>query len=792
MGLTTYRKRRRFDVTPEPSGKKASSRGRLRFVIQKHDARRLHYDFRLELDGVLKSWAVPKGPSTDPSDKRLAVEVEDHPLEYGSFEGRIPAGQYGAGTVEIWDEGRWEPEGDARAGLRDGSLTFTLHGRRLNGRWSLVRMSGRAAARARQPQWLLIKSRETSANGKRRASTRGEVRRAPLPRFLPPQLATLVDAVPTDDGWLHEIKYDGYRIQARLEDGKVTLRTRTELDWTDRYPNVVNGLSRLAAKTALLDGEVAVIGDDGVTHFQLLQNAGSARSKRQPIYFAFDLLHWNGRDLTGLPLEERKRELKRLVSARTGSVRWSDHVVGRGDEFHRAACVKGLEGVISKKRDGVYQAGRSREWRKGKCRPKQEFVIGGFTEPRGSREAFGALLLGAHDEDGTLRCVGRVGTGFGGSTLRMLHQRLAKLERPDSPFANLRRAEGVHWVRPKLVAEVSFATWTHDRQLRQAAFEGLREDKEEREVKIERPAAARRASGRAKPGLDAGDEVVAGMTITHPERLVWPPLHLSKLDLARYVEGIAERMLPHVVRRPLMVLRCGQGVPGPCFIQKHPRVSGRREPARDPSDARGHLAVEDEKGLVALVQNGAVEIHAWGAPLSEIEQPDRLVFDLDPHDTVPWERVVEAARDLRRRLTKWDLPAYVKTTGSHGLHVLVPLEKRHGWGEVREAAFRIASEMARDHDDLTLQMAKSKRPGKIFLDTLRNVRGATSVAPYSPRARAGAPISMPLNWTQLGARGPEAYSIPSWNAGGTRRSDPWRDWERDRVRLPAALRRGTS
>ena len=437
-------------------------------------------------------------------------------------------------------------------------------------------------------------------------------------------------------------------------------------------------------------------------------------------------------------------------------------------------------------------------------------MIGGYSEPRGSRQAFGALLLGEHDEKGALRYVGRVGTGFGEQTLRTLHQRLIELERKDSPFSDLRRAAGVHWVEPKLVGEVSFATWTNDRQLRQAAFEGLREDKTEAEVKRERattspspqtkvrpgargrrPAARPSSARRAKTATTSTDNVVAGVPISHPERLIYGPQRISKLDLARYVEDVADWMLPHVVDRPLMVLRCGRGVPGPCFIQKHPNVRGTRDTARDPSDASQHLAVHDVEGLVRLIQNGAVEIHAWGAPLRAIEHPDRLIFDLDPHESVPWSRVIETARELRRRLEAWSLPAYLKTTGGHGLHVLVPLQPRHRWDQIRDAATTIGTALERDsHGGITLQMAKSKRPGKIFLDTLRNVRGATAVAPYSPRAREGATISMPLAWARLSeGTPPESFSITTWDRARVRRADPWRDWEKDRARLPAVLLR---
>jgi len=782
MGLEHYRRKRRFDVTPEPRGGRGPSGRSLRFVIQKHDASRLHYDFRLELDGVLKSWAVPKGPSSDPSEKRLAVQVEDHPLDYAKFEGRIPAGQYGAGNVEIWDEGRWKPEGDPHEGLDKGSLTFDLEGRRLHGRWSLVRMGGRVATRSRQPQWLLIRSR---SQGERTPSPApSDVgRRAALPGFVAPQLATLVQAVPDDDGWLHELKYDGYRIQARIDRGRVTLRTRRGLDWTDHFPTVARALRDLPIQNALIDGEVAVLGRDGITHFQLLQNA--AGSGKGVVFFAFDLLHRDGRDLSRLSLEERKLRLKQLIpSSKRGTVRFSDHVIGHGVEFHRAACEKGLEGIISKRRDAPYHPGRSRDWLKGKCRPRQEFVIGGFTEPAGSRKGLGALLLGVH-EDGRLVHVGRVGTGFDDRTLTDLTRRLQRLERTRSPFVNLTRGRGVHWVDPQLVAEVSFATWTNDRQLRQASFEGLREDKAARKVTLERPEPSTQRRRTSAPE----DAVVAGVPISHPDRVVFEPEGITKIELARFVEHISPWMLPHVAGRPLMILRCNQGVgPGrPCFVQKHPAGPRAGAEKRDPSDARLHLSAGDVSELVRLVQNGAVEIHTWGATLARIEKPDRMIFDLDPHESVAWARVVELARELRARLRAQRLPAFVKTSGGKGLHVMVPLEPRHGWDLVRRVATSIAEEIRRTAPhDVTLEMAKKERTGKVFLDVLRNVRGATCAAPYSPRARAGAPISMPLSWEQLGRSEPSQFTIRSMGPAKrqARRADPWKRWEAERARLP--------
>jgi bifunctional non-homologous end joining protein LigD len=868
MGLAAYRQRRRLERTPEPSGARPRPTKRGIFVVQKHDASHLHYDFRLELDGVLKSWAVPKGPSANPGDKRLAVEVEDHPLEYAKFEGRIPKGQYGAGTVAVWDQGRWEPEEEPRAALRAGSLHFVLHGRRLTGRWNLVRMGGHVARDEKKPQWLLMKSRERGlpsprvdgetkprfageqakparaagsgsrslaraggTNGARSAwrsgAANGEGRTGALPRFLAPQLASLVERAPEGDDWLHEIKLDGYRAQARIDGGRVTIRTRSGLDWTSRFGEVAEALGELRVKRALIDGEIAVTGPNGVTRFQDLQNAVGSGPSHALHYYAFDLLHLDGRDLTGTRLEDRKRILRRILSRVKGRVpviRFNDHVEGRGVEFHLAACRKGLEGIISKRRDGVYHAGRSREWVKAKCRPRQEFVIGGYTDPGGERDEFGALLLGAHDAKGSLRFVGRVGTGFGGSQLTSLKRRLSALPRKTPPFADPPRGGGLHWVAPELVAEVSFAAWTSDHLLRQASFEGLRDDKAPEEVRIEHPKplesvatgaapargarpgpGASRSRGRASSGPAAGRAVrdssaepvsvtVAGVQITHPTRVVYTPERMTKLDVAHYIESVAPRMLPHVADRALMVLRCPNGADQPCFVQRHPGESMRRAktPGRVAKPSAGSpLIVRDLPELVQLIQNGALEVHTSSAMQRNPGHPDRMIFDLDPHESVTWARVVEVARDLKRRLEKWDLPVYLKTTGGRGIHVLVPLKPRHTWDEVKRAATAVASLLiAEAKGDVTLKLAKLKRTGKIFIDTLRNVDGATCVAPYSPRARASAAVSMPIPWTGLSLRHtPEHYSIARASATAMRGGDPWRDWEADRTLIPRALLR---
>ena len=776
MGLATYRKRRRFDVTPEPPGKRARKAKALSYVIQKHAASTLHYDFRLELDGVLKSWAVPKGPSTNPKDKRLAIEVEDHPVTYGSFEGRIPKGQYGAGTVEIWDRGTWGPEGDPHQALRQGSLHFVLHGQRLTGRWSLVRMDGERAADAKSPQWLLMKSREqavrtalpSSAAAHRPVAARatgGAVLRErgvqrlqgkSPPRFVEPQLATWVESVPEGTDWLHEIKFDGYRVQARIDRGKVALHTRTGRDWTARFSEVAEALGKLELSNALIDGEVAVMAEDGVTSFQLLQNTLGDGEQHPLTYYMFDLLYLNGRDLSGEPLEQRKHALHGLLPAKlpkTAIIRYSDHVEGQGEAFHLAACHKGLEGIISKRRSGPYRAGRSREWVKSKCRPRQEFVIGGYTLPRGGRKSFGALLLGARDAGGKLVYAGRVGTGFNATLLRSLLAQLHPLERTRSPFADAPVEHGIHWVEPKLVAEVSFANWTQEHLLRQAAFEGLREDKRARDVVMETPQTGEQVGehAKAKPlspprpsvrGSKSRDgDSVAGVTLTHPMRIVYTPEGFTKWKLASYIERATRWMLPHVIERPLMILRCPGGV------------------------------------------------GTWAARLVDLKHPDRLVFDLDPHESVKWPRIIAVAREFKRRLEEYDLPVFVKTSGGKGLHVSGPLRRVHTWAELRAAAERIAGAIVAEHPgDLTLQISKTKRTGKILIDTLRNLRGATCVAPYSPRARAGATISLPLAWAQLTPRArPETFTIATWPRRAKRRVDPWREWEASRARLPAAL-----
>lgn len=837
-GLATYRKMRDFARSPEPRGNGKKAAGGRSFVVQKHDATRLHYDFRLELDGVLKSWAVPKGPSPDPAEKRLAVQVEDHPVEYGSFEGTIPKGAYGAGTVEIWDRGTWTPEGDAREGIEKGRLKFRLSGRKLRGGWMLVRMQGRAAGNGKE-NWLLIKERDEKrqyvsakppdAAPKRQDGARHRIpvspggmpgaRKAPLPARQAPELATLVRAVPEGDEWLHETKFDGYRMLGRLEDGKARILSRNGKDWTGVFPSVARAVEALPARTALVDGEIVVLDENGLSDFQALQNALDRDARHAFIYYLFDLPHLDGQDLAEVPLEERKRALRTLLrgAKRSGVLRYSDHHVGDGPEFVKEACRLGLEGVVSKRRTSRYRGGRGREWLKVKCSLRQEFVIGGYTDPQGGRKGLGALLVGVRDGE-DLVYAGRVGTGFTEESLQALERRLAKFRRDRSPFhrklAGVAARGGIHWVEPKLVAEVKFTSWTRDGRLRHPSFAGIREDKDPAEIVREKPAAGAAvpaaAKGRGKAGTHSpaartrgkaavkrpaarargnpGDAAaprggataseVAGVRITHPDRVLYPE-GLTKLDVARYYEGVASRMLPFVAGRPLTLRRCPDGVSGACFFQKHggksvpPAV--RRVPVKAGED--DYLVVDDVTGLVSLVQVGVLEFHVWGARADRLDRPDRLVFDLDPDPAAPWSLVIETSLLLRDLLRKMDLESFLMTTGGKGLHVVVPTARRADWDEAKSFCLDVAQALARhDPEHYTTKASKAGRKGRIFVDWLRNARGATAVAPYSTRARPGATVAVPLAWSEAVPSLAPAELTVSTVPGRLARpgTDPWK------------------
>jgi bifunctional non-homologous end joining protein LigD len=854
--LGTYRRKRDFNKTAEPEGRSGGSpqgkdRERLSggmFCIQKHAARALHYDLRLELDGVLVSWAVPKGPSYDPKNKRLAMHVEDHPVEYGDFEGTIPKGEYGGGTVMLWDTGTWEPlVDDPRVALEKGELKFRLEGERLSGGWVLIHTGGR---RDRPDnQWLLIKEGDDEARrgeedawgpddrsvstgrtmpeiaaGKKpkqqmraarpqagavrddEANGRGAQRdgRAPatIPSTVPLSLATLVEESPEGDDWLHEIKYDGYRIAARVDGGDVRLFSRNGLDWTARFTEVATALEDLPTSGTWLDGEVVVFNERGVSDFGRLQRFLKEEQPGDLTYVVFDLLFQDGEDLRPLSLKERKRRLHWLLErggiGLRAAVRYGDHIEGRGTAVHDEACEQGLEGLVSKRAADPYAGRRTRSWLKSKCTRRQEFVVGGFTEPTGSRRGFGALLLGVYDQEGALRFAGRVGSGFDDRTLGRLHARLTKLEQGATAFADPPRgaqAHGVHWVEPSLVAEVRFGEWTGDGQLRHPVFLGLREDKSAGEVRREDPAAAVRAGPPQAPTPTPAQEAarpsargssakrqVLGVTISHPDRVVYADPGLTKLDVAEYYAAVADVMVPYLAERALTVIRCPDGIGSACFFQKHvtpsvPKVVSKVRVKGADGSVVVYPVVDTPEGLVAMVQNGAVEFHVWGSRVGAIETPDILVFDIDPAPEVEWRRVRKAARALREELQGRGLESFVRTSGGKGLHVVAPYTSRARWPRVGAFAREVVEALVeREPDGYTATMSKAKRTGKVFVDHFRNGRGATSVTSYSLRARPGAPVALPISWEALGKvqSGNEYTAERVLRLLSTRKQDPWR------------------
>lgn len=939
--LSQYWRKRDFRRTPEPSGRDATPEPGRRFVIQKHKARRLHYDLRLELDGVLLSWAVPKGPSLDPSERRLAARVEDHPIEYGGFEGIIPRGEYGGGTVMIWDRGTWEPEGEPHEGLRLGKLHFRLRGEKLSGGWILVRMGGSKRDKHDDGKdWLLIKARDEQAaqgrdieveqpesvasgrsleriassaervwsgageaapvevrirrnrpgpvgrkarvasgskpgqagpsdkppetgsrgpgasgfrlvdsdapdvrpighglpgqEGGRESANRKMVgsqaetlprapglpdfpalrgaRPGPMPAQPRPQMAMLVDVPPVgrrQGDWLHEIKHDGYRLLLVIEHGKARLVTRSGQDWTHRFPELARAASALPLTQAVLDGEAVVLDEHGRSDFQALQNALKGLGSGTLAMFLFDLLHAEGHDLTGCRLIERKEALREVLGAAGPSVlRFSDHIAGQGAAVLENACRLGLEGIVSKRADALYEPRRAPSWLKVKCGQRQEVVVGGWTDPKGARSGFGALLVGVRDEQGRLTYAGKIGTGFDARTLGELSARLAGLAVDEPPFSSTRgmgRLGEAHWVRPELVAEVEFAGWTRAGIMRQPSFKGLREDKPASEVVREipakvpgRPDGTRAADARRKPAR-------AGARLTSPGKLIVPDTGLTKAGLADYYREVAWLMLPHVADRPLSLVRCPGGLDEGCFYQRHPAgglppgVRGVLVP--EVADAKGGkgqggrtertwLSVADLDGLMALVQIGALEIHAWGARCDELERPDRLVLDLDPGQGVEPARVAAAAHGLRELLDGLGLTGFVKATGGKGFHVVVPLSRKPGWDELREFSRAVSEEMSVRHAGEFVTVAtKSRRSGRIFIDWLRNARGASSIAPYSTRARPGAPVAAPLEWSELTPDlAPDAFDVEGMRrrVAGLR-SDPWQGFFDLRQGLTAAM-----
>ena len=785
--LALYNAKRDFAKTAEPAGNLAPGNGNS-FIVQKHDATRLHWDFRLELDGVLKSWAVTRGPSLDPNEKRLAVRTEDHPLSYGTFEGTIPKGEYGGGTVMLWDRGTWSViKGKSAKDLEKGHLHFVLDGERMKGEWLLIRLKPRG--KEKRENWLLRKIDDAQAGGTdtlvetgltsvstgrtMQEIAEGKPARAPAakriakgkkavdtsaptpaparkrrasaklkpPAFSEPQLCTLVDAVPSGSGWMHEMKYDGYRAFIAVGGGTAKVYTRNGLDWTDKFAAIAAAAAQLDVGNALIDGEIVAF-KDGRPDFSTLKNAISAGGDMT--FFAFDLLELDGEDLRTLPNVQRKERLRALVPG-SDRLQFSEHVIGAGETLLERMCQEGLEGVVSKQVDAPYRASRTKAWLKIKCTRRQEFVIVGWTTSDKAR-GFRSLLLGVH-EDGKLRYAGKVGTGFSNQLMLELGEKLAKLERKTPTVEvpkNLGRAavRNARWVSPKLVAEIAFTETTPDKLLRHPSFLGLRGDKSAKDVVVETP-------------QPAPAPAITSIKISNRDRLIFPESSVTKGDLADYYAAVSGIMLPWVARRPVSLVRCPQGRARKCFFQKHDAGSFGEHVHQVPikekdGSTEDYLWVDNADGLVACVQMGTIEFHGWGSNVDHLERPDRLVFDLDPDEGLDFDDTKKAAEHLKNQLAELGLTSFPMLSGGKGVHVVVPLTPEAEWPAVKSFADRFARALAQaEPDRFVATMSKAKRKGRIFIDWLRNQRGATAIMPYSARARAGAPVAAPVSWTEL-------------------------------------------
>lgn len=825
--LTLYRKKRDFSVTPEPSGAAAPASDGNRFVIQMHAARRLHFDLRLEMDGAYKSWAVTRGPSLDPKDRRLAVEVEDHPIEYGTFEGTIPKGEYGGGTVMLWDRGHWVPEGDPARAHKKGHIAFAFEGERLKGRFDLVRMADRDAGKGRKVRhnWLLIKksdrwakpghgdaaianatsvktgrtmrqiaegegpvwdpARSQAAMKKNVAAIEAEDagKRGRLPAFIEPQLALLVEAPPGGSDWIHEVKFDGYRMGARIENGNVKLITRSGLDWTRKFPTIAKALAKAGMKSSWLDGEIIVPDENGLSSFSGLQRALSESDDTDMVFYLFDAPFMNGRDLRQLALVQRKQILRDALFARkpTGALAYSDHHEAEGKDFFKAACNMALEGVVSKRKDSPYRSGRGQDWVKSKCVDRDEFVIGGYTPSRAGR-GIGSLLVG-HYEGKRLVYDGRAGTGFDAKEALSLERTLRGRKIDECPFDAMDRAYKVRalWVKPELVAEIGHRGRSSDGLLRHASYQGLRGDKPAKQVnRADRAVAA-----------EAEDDTVAGVRITHPTRVIDPTTGKTKLDIARYYERVADTLLLDMGDRPVAVVRNPDGITGESFYQRHPQktLKGRISTVKDPEDKEELLCVRNVKDVITLVQFGVIEIHPWQTHVARLDKADRFILDLDPAPDVPFAAVTLAAKLVRERLLELGLKSVVKTTGGKGLHVIVPLRPAASWPVAKGFAKAIADGLARDEPKIFLAKAsKAARKGRIYVDYLRNDRGSTAIGAYCLRARPGLPVAMPIEWRQVKESLRSAdYSIDS--VGKVALPKEWRDAQGWRQGLDAKKRR---
>ena len=871
--LTKYNAKRNFKKTAEPEGILGNGEG-FRFLIQKHEASHLHYDFRLELDGVLKSWAVPKGPSPDPNVKRLAMQVEDHPVAYGDFEGIIPAGEYGGGTVMLWDEGTWEPVDDPREGLAKGKMVFKIHGHRMKGEWTIFKTH--YGKDKRGSSWLLMKHKnddevrvgdndalttdnitsiktgrtmeEIAANKTKvwKSNRAGNkirvgpapvkkpakpVRKAagkvlPLPAFKEPQLATLSTAAPKGKEWVHEVKFDGYRMLAYVDSGHVTIYSRNGKDWTETFRTIADRLEGWDVQNAIIDGELVVSDAHGKSNFSELKNALSNDQSDRFQYYAFDLLRLDGKDLTKFPLLERKAALAQVIAdnaakSKNQPIIYSDHFTQDADAFLQNVCSLQLEGMISKRADAPYHSGRSKIWLKTKCHKRQEFVIGGYTPSTTGLPMIGSLLLGYY-EGKDFVYAGRVGTGFSQKLGMQIYKTLKQMTLPKMAYTKFSEAgargpgwkRGVFWVEPKFVCEVEFTEWTEEGALRHPSFQGMREDKPAKdiirevalspkvlapaaaaEVKADKKTAAKRTKQRPVPAVATktakkGTAVVGGITISHPERVIYPESGFTKLQLAEYYYSVADKILPHIINRPISMVRCPEGIGHECFFQRHVGL-GKSEHIHEvdvkvKGTGREYVMINDVKGLISLIQWGVIEIHPWQCSVDDLEKPDRIIFDLDPDPSVTWKDVVEATFEVKRRMEELGLKTFLKTTGGKGLHVVIPITPNYSFATIKAFTRLIAEFMEHDAPGKYIStMSKEKRKGKIFIDYLRNDVTSTAAATFSARARPGATVSTPIAWSDLKASlKPSAYTIETVpTLIKKQKSDPWKDFGKTKQKI---------
>lgn len=813
--LEEYNRKRNFEKTGEPEGASEKTGGRLKFVVQHHIARRDHFDFRLEWDGALLSWAVPKGPSYDPRDKRLAIQVEDHPLEYRNFEGLIPKGEYGGGIVMIWDEGDWEPQTEVREGLGAGSLTFILKGRRLKGKWALIRMKAKAGEA--QNNWLLLKEKDDYAQADdgisgfttsiRTGRTMEEIEKGEDDKIAhnpfekaDVQLAKLVDTVPEGEDWLYEVKYDGYRILAFLEGGGVRLQTRNGNDYTDRFQDAADALVDFAAGRAMvLDGEMTITDAQGRTDFQALQNYMRNPKGKKLTYIIFDLLALDGTDLREQRLIDRKKALETFMKHSPKNLHFSQHMNGNGKESFAAACQANLEGIVGKKANSVYSGTRNGDWIKLKCDKRQEFVIGGYTRSDKRASGISSLLLGVYEKK-ELVYTGRAGTGLSAHDMAELETQFINMKKGTAPFRQAPQArahEKIIWLEPQLVAEIKFAQWTGENLLRQASFKGLRTDKNPKDIRREKGSDEAQSqiptTEMEEPMETAGNDLlIQGIKITHPDKIMFHDPEITKANVIRYYEKVAAHMLPYVSHRILSIVRCPKGVSQTCFYKKHPGPGSMgivtiSVSSRD-GETEEYFYIENASGLISEAQMGTVEFHTWGSRIDDPEKPDVMVFDLDPDEGMDLRQVRQGVKDAKSILDQLSLTSYLKVSGGKGYHVVVPFKPSVDWTAFHDFARRVAEVMEQKWPDrYTSNIRKEKRKNKIFIDWIRNGRGATSIAPYSIRARKGATVSMPIAWEELDTVAPNGIHMAEAlvRIGG---KDPWKDFFQVDQRLnPAYL-----